>query len=211
MTVACDMGPLQYLILIGCDHVLPAMFDRVLTARVVIEKEMSDPSTPEPVRRWAASPPPWLEVRDPKHIEDIPSLGRAGERGDDDRAVISLALEERADFVLMDDNKARKQVVAKSKEHARPMEPLWTLQVLDEAAERGLINDLPAKLEALEHQTPFYIGEKARQVIGEMLRRDLQRKQTQEHERKVQEQAGPTQERRPSRSANLKQGHGRGR
>jgi len=31
MTVVCDMGPLQYLILIGCDHVLPALFEDVLT------------------------------------------------------------------------------------------------------------------------------------------------------------------------------------
>jgi len=123
---------------------------------------MNDPGHPEPVRRWAANPPGWLEVRDPKHIEDIPSLGRAGERGDGDRAVISLALEEHADFVLMDDNKTRrgKQVVAKSKEHALGMEPLWTLEVLDEAAERGLINDLPERLAVLEHQTPFYVGEK---------------------------------------------------
>ncbi len=51
MIVACDMGPLQYLILIGCDHVLPALFHRVLTARVIVEKEMNDPATPEPVRR----------------------------------------------------------------------------------------------------------------------------------------------------------------
>ena len=96
MIVVCDMRPLHYLILIGCDHVLPSLFDRILTARVVVEKEMSDPATPEPVRRWAANPPHWLEVRDPKHKEDIPSLGKSGVRGDGDRAVISLALEERA-------------------------------------------------------------------------------------------------------------------
>src|SRR5208337_497993 len=49
MIAVCDMGPLQYLVLIGCDHILPRIFDRVITARVVIEKEMSDPRTPEPV------------------------------------------------------------------------------------------------------------------------------------------------------------------
>ena len=55
----------------------------------------------------------------------------------------------------MDDNKARKQVVAKSREHAQEMGPLWTLEILDEAAERGLITDLPERLAALEHRTPF--------------------------------------------------------
>lgn len=170
MTVVCDMGPLHYLVLIGCDHVLPALFDRILTARVVVEEEMSAPNTPEPVRGWAANPPHWLEVRDPEHIEDIPSLGKCGIRGDGDRAVISLALEERADFVLMDDRKARKEVLK------RGMEPLWMLEVLDEAAERGLIHDLPERLNALEHQTRFYIGEKARQVVEGMKSRDAQRK-----------------------------------
>ena len=48
MTVVCDMGPLQYLVLIGCDHTLPLLFGRVLTARVVIEKETRDPRMPPP-------------------------------------------------------------------------------------------------------------------------------------------------------------------
>ncbi|MDG3008442.1 hypothetical protein [Paludisphaera mucosa] len=183
MMVVCDMGPLHYLVLIGCDHVLPALFDRVLTARVVVDKEMNDQETPEAVRRWAAAPPPWLEVRDPKHLMDIPSLGRAGERGDGDRAVISLAVEEHADFVLMDDVKARKQLVLKSRAHAREIDPLWTLEVLDEAADRGLIQDLAERLAALERQTPFYVGEKARKVIEEMLRKDLARKRKHEQDR----------------------------
>ena len=53
------------------------------------------------------------------------------------------------------------------------------------------------QLAVLEHQTPFYVGEKARQVLDGMLRRDLQRKQTQEQDRKIQEQAGPKQEPTP--------------
>ncbi len=36
MIAVCDMGPLQYLVLIGCDHILPRIFERVITARVVI-------------------------------------------------------------------------------------------------------------------------------------------------------------------------------
>ena len=172
MIAVCDMGPLHYLVLIGCDHILPRIFERVITARVVIEKEMSDPRTPEPVRRWAANPPQWLEILQPKQVEDIPSLGKEGVRGDRDTAIISLALEERADAVVMDDLKARRE----SKK--RGIEPLWMLEVLDEAAERGLIDDLGEKLEQLEHRTLFYVGEKARAVIEDMKLRDLQRKQT---------------------------------
>jgi len=180
MIAVCDMGPLQYLVLIGCDHILPRIFERVITARVVIEKEMSDPRTPEPVRRWAANPPQWLEILQPKQAEDIPSLGKEGVRGDGDRAIISLALEKRADAVVMDDLKARRE----SKK--RGIEPLWMLEVLDEAAERGLIDDLGEKLEQLEHRTLFYVGEKARAVIEDMKLRDLQRKQTRAQDRKKQ-------------------------
>jgi predicted nucleic acid-binding protein len=89
---------------------------------------MSQPNTPEPVRRWAANPPQWLDVLEPKHIEDIPSLGREGMRGDGDRAVISLAREEGADFVVMDDLKARREA------KKRGLRPVWMLEVLDEAA-----------------------------------------------------------------------------
>jgi predicted nucleic acid-binding protein len=191
MIVVCDMGPLHYLVLIGCDHILPAMFDRVLTARVIIDKEMNDLTTPEPVRRWAANPPQWLDVREPKHVEDISSLGKQGVRGDGDRAVISLALEEHADFVLMDDVKARKEVAARKKANQLEMEPLWTLEVLDEAAERGLIDDLPAKLEALEHETSFYVGEKARLVIDGMKQRDFERKHRHAQDREIQKPDEP--------------------
>ena len=49
------------------------------------------------------------------------------------------------------------------------------LQVLDEAAERGLLTDLAAKLDHLECRTPFYVGDKARVAIEGMKRRDIQR------------------------------------
>jgi predicted nucleic acid-binding protein len=144
MIVVCDMGPLHYLVLIGAEDILPRLFTRVLAPPAVLD-EMSRAEAPEPVRRWASSPPKWLEVKQPLHIEDIPALGQRGTRGDGDRAVISLASEERADFVLMDDIKARREA------RNRGCEPLWLLQVLDEAAERGLIDDISQKLEHLQH------------------------------------------------------------
>ena len=101
----------------GAEHVLPQLFTRVLTPPVVL-MEMSRPEAPEPVRCWAGSPPQWLEVKQPVHVEDIPALGRKGTRGDGDKAVISLAREEKADFVGIDDMRARRE----SKE--RGFEPL---------------------------------------------------------------------------------------
>jgi predicted nucleic acid-binding protein len=77
-------------------------------------------------------------------VEAIPALGRQGVRGDGDRAIISLAREEGADVVVMDDTKARREV------RKRGIEPLSMLEVLDEAAQRGLIRDLSERLELLE-------------------------------------------------------------
>ena len=170
MIAVCDMGPLHYLVLIGCDDILPRMFERVLTARVVIEQEMADLHTPEPVRRWAADAPRWLEILEPQQVEDIPSLGKPGVRGDGDRAIISLARELGADVLVMDDVKARREA------KKRGIQPLWMLEVLDEAAERGLIDDLSERLEHLEGRTSFYVGQKARAVIEDMKQRDRERK-----------------------------------
>lgn len=170
MIAVCDMGPLHYLVLIGCDHILPCLFDRVITARVVIEREMADPQTPDAVRRWAAQAPRWLEILEPQQVEEIPSLGKPGKRGDGDRAIISLAVELGADVVIMDDRKARREA------KKRGIAPLWMLEVLDEAAERGLIDDLSERLEHLMIDTTFYVGEKARAVIEDMKRRDNERR-----------------------------------
>jgi predicted nucleic acid-binding protein len=167
--IVCDTGPLQYLIQIGCDPVLPALFGRVLVPSVVVDRELSNPSAPEVVRRWAASPPAWLDGRDASRIEPIPSLGLVGFRGDGDRAVISLALEIGADFVLMNDLRARREA------KARRLSTLWTLEVLDVAAERGLVGDLADRLDTLVQNTNFHVGEKARRAIEAMKRRDFER------------------------------------
>jgi hypothetical protein len=42
--------------------------------------EMYHPDTSEPVRRWAASAPPWLEIKEPTQVEDTPALGKRGGR-----------------------------------------------------------------------------------------------------------------------------------
>ena len=130
MIAVCDMGPLHYLVLIGAEHVLPQIFDRVLTPPAVLA-EMGHPDTPMAVRGWAAAPPQWLEVKDTTWVEDIPSLGRKGARGAGEKAAIALACEERADVILMDDKTGRREA------RKRHLEPLWMLEVLDEAAERA--------------------------------------------------------------------------
>lgn len=88
----------------------------------------------------------------------------------------------------MDDRKARKEA------RKRGCELLWMLEVLDESAERGFIDDVSQKLEYLQRQTNLYVGDKARAVIEEIQQRDLQRKQGQGQHRKSQEDAVPAAE-----------------
>lgn len=169
MTIAVsDMGPLHYLVLLGVEGVLPKLFDRLLTTRAVLA-EMGRPSTPEVVRRWAAMPPRWLEILEPTQMEPIPSLGKKGGRDAGEIAAISLALEVRSDFILMDDRIGRREA------SNRGLRPLWTLQVLDEAAERGLILDIDDKLDRLERETPFFVGDAARAAIEAIKRRAAER------------------------------------
>ena len=172
MIVVSDMTPLHYLILVGCDHVLPGLYGQIFTAPAVM-KEMDDPSTPQAVRQWATSPPEWLQVQEPAQIEDIPRLGH-GMRGAGEKAAIALARELHADIVLIDDKKAIQEA------QKRGLCTVRLLTVLDAATERGLVLNLPAVLEHLEQKTPFYVGKACKRVIEEMKDRDLKRKHSQE-------------------------------
>lgn len=57
--------PLRYLIAIGEEEVLPALFGEVWAPGAVIT-ELTTSSTPESVRRLVEDRPPWLHVRNPR-------------------------------------------------------------------------------------------------------------------------------------------------
>jgi predicted nucleic acid-binding protein len=73
MIVVSDTSPLNYLILTEATQVLPALFGRVYAPQAVIQ-ELAHRGSPEAVRLWATSPPEWLSVKQPAHID--PSLKR---------------------------------------------------------------------------------------------------------------------------------------
>ena len=94
-----DTSPLRYLILVEQVDALPQLFDQVLVPPAVL-LELSQSRAPEPVRLWAASPPTWLSIREPAHIDHSLNLG-AGEE-----AAVALAREVQATMVLIDDRDA---------------------------------------------------------------------------------------------------------
>ena len=106
----------------------------------VVRDELQHGRAPEPVRRWMAAAPEWVDIVAAPSFADThgPAIG-AGER-----AAIAVAVAQRADLVLMDD---RQGVSAAT---AAGLRVIGTIGLLGRAAQRGLIDlaDALARLRA---------------------------------------------------------------
>ncbi len=60
--VVSDTSPLNYLIQIGWEHLLPTLYSRVLIPLAVL-RELENTGTPEIVRTWLRQLPDWTVVR----------------------------------------------------------------------------------------------------------------------------------------------------
>lgn len=137
--VIADTGPVNYLVLIGQIDLLPRMFEKVVLPASV-QAELTAVFAPQPVQRWIAAPPVWLEIADTTGV--VLSTGiHKGEA-----AAIALAAAMHADLLLMDDRRgvrAAKQL---------GLRVTGTLGLLDLAAERGLV-DFAQAIRELERTT----------------------------------------------------------
>jgi predicted nucleic acid-binding protein len=112
------------------------------------------------VKRWVASPPPWIEVRYVTVVED-PSF-RGLDPGEREAIILAEAL--RADALVMDDRAGRREA------ERRGLRVIGTLRVLYDAAEAGFL-DLAEALEALQ-RSGFYVDPR---LSEELLRRHQQK------------------------------------
>jgi predicted nucleic acid-binding protein len=155
--VVSDTSPLNYLIQIDCEHLLPALYGHVLIPRAVLD-ELSDPATPATVREWLTHIPEWLAIRDAPAILD-PALGEIdlGER-----EAIQLAMDEHADLLLIDDRAGVRLALRFG------FEVTGTLGVLLQAAKKQLV-DLEAALQKLQttafRHTPGLLEEVRRRSL----------------------------------------------
>ncbi len=158
MIVVSDTSPLNYLVLIGADQVLPSLFGQVLTPPEVLA-EMQHTKAPPQVSAWAQRPPAWLEVRSPQSTPGFPGLGPG------ESAAIALAQECEAAAILIDerDGTAVAQQLG--------LVVTGTLAVLCLAAESDLLS-LPVTFAALR-QTTFRGPAK---LMDELLRIDSARR-----------------------------------
>jgi len=131
--VISDTSPLHSLVLIGHVELLPGLYTEVLIPEAVAD-ELRRPATPEPVRRWIADPPQWLQVVPLTALPSFRPLDRL-DRGEHD--AILLALHLKADLVLMDDREGAEEA------RSLGLSVTGTLGILDRAAERGLIELSP--------------------------------------------------------------------
>ena len=161
MITVSDTTPVHYLILIQKETILPALFGEIIIPDAVAI-EMRHINAPLVVRQWIDSPPEWVKIKaaSPTFLQDLDGLGQG------ETAAIALAIEERADAVLMDDRKA----IREARKHNLTI--FTTLAVLELAAIKNMI-DLTSVLDELA-QTSFRLPPD--DIMEEYLRRDNDRK-----------------------------------
>jgi predicted nucleic acid-binding protein len=159
--VISDASPLRYLVLIGQADLLPGLYTEVLIPEAVAD-ELNQPATPDPVRRWIAYPPSWLQV---VPLPGLPASVSLPDLDPGEREAILLALHLNADLVLMDEREGVEEA------RRLGLTVTGTLGVLDRAAERGLI-ELGSAI-ALLRQTNFRIDPR---LLDRLLAADARRR-----------------------------------
>jgi predicted nucleic acid-binding protein len=162
MIIVSDTTPLRYLIEIEEVSILETLFGKVIIPEKVAE-ELQRPKTPQKVKDWMLARPAWLEMRKAdtslftpqKHIQD-------GER-----EAFALALELKADFVLLDDRNALPEA------RRLNLQTIALFTLLEQAAARDLL-DLPITVELMRKTTFRLPPEKD---IQAMLERDRRRRE----------------------------------
>ncbi|MEA2162738.1 MAG: hypothetical protein QOK37_865 [Thermoanaerobaculia bacterium] len=140
MTVVSDTSPINYLVLIELQDLLPTLFEQVLIPGAV-RRELQSPYAPAEIKKWMASSPSWLEFRE---VRNPPADLRQLDAGE--REAITLAQTTSTALILLDEKRGRQAA------RERGLSVIGTLGVIDLAARRGLVSLLDA-VKKLERTT----------------------------------------------------------
>jgi predicted nucleic acid-binding protein len=142
MIVVADTSPLNYLIQIDCDSLLPQLYGRIVVPSGVMQ-EMGHAGAPAVVREWLTRVPTWIEVCLTVSVPDaeLAFLGLG------EREAIQLAEEQHADLLLIDERKGRLEA------KRRGLRTTGTLGVLLSAGELGMIDSETAYRRLLAETT----------------------------------------------------------
>jgi predicted nucleic acid-binding protein len=158
MIVISDTSPLNYLILIDYQDVLPTLFGQIIIPQAVLN-ELQHAKTPEKIKNWITAKPTWLEVLNVRvsRINKLENLDYG------EREAIFLAEELGADAILIDEKDGRREAAKLG------FITIGTLSVLDRAAETGLISFSEA-IDRLR-KTPF---REPKQIVEALLKKHKQ-------------------------------------
>ena len=160
MIVVSDTSPLNYLILIDEDGLLPKLFGRVIIPSAVFD-ELQAVGASAKVSQWTKNLPEWLEIRQTELTADTSlDILDAGER-----EAILLAQELAADLLLVDDRQARQAAISLG------INITGTVGILDKAAREGLI-DLRTAVAEIQ-KTNFRIAD---DVVRKLIEEDEKRR-----------------------------------
>ena len=153
--VVSDTSPLNYLIQIGSVEILPRLFASIFVPPSVIS-ELCHVGAPAPVKNWAAALPSWIQIRKPANAILFPTLG-----GGESEA-LSLAIETRANLLLLDD------LAARDIAEARGIKTAGTLGLLAQAHLRGWLDfeTALAKLRATNYRISEEVVERVRALMS---------------------------------------------
>ena len=155
MIVVSDTSPLNYLILIDYQDVLPTLFGQIIIPQAVLN-ELQHTRTPEKIKNWIITKPAWLEVR----TVIIGASSKLENLDYGEREAIFLAEELGADAILIDEKDGRREAAKLG------FITVGTLSVLDRAAETNLISFAEA-IDRLR-KTPF---REPKQIVEALLKK----------------------------------------
>lgn len=125
--VVSDASPLHYLIECGAIEILPRLFGEVIIPPIVFG-ELQHERTPAVVRQWMSNRPSWLRLEQVGRVDETLNVD-AGER-----EAISLALEIKAELLLIDDRRGRNEAMR------RGLNVAGTIGLIEIGARAGLLN-----------------------------------------------------------------------
>jgi predicted nucleic acid-binding protein len=158
MIVVADASPLNYFVQIGCESILPSLYQRVLIPLSVLD-ELRHRDATKVVADWLLDLPPWIEVRPTAASPD----GALADLDPGEREAIQLAQEQGADLLLIDERRGRLEA------KRRGLATTGTLGVLLAAAQKGLI-DAAAAYQQLATKTNFRCGPELQQNFLQLVR-----------------------------------------
>lgn len=147
MKAVSDTTPLRYLVAIGQEHLLNALFTRFVIPGAVLD-ELTDDRTPKIVRSKVLSLA-WLEVQTVSTTPPIDPLPHKLHKGEHEAILLAEIL--RPDVLLIDEHFGRSIALN------RNLPVSGTLGILERADLQGLIKDFPRLLRDLK-ESGFFIA-----------------------------------------------------